>query len=171
MGNERSDSVWSRWAAGSEKFDYFIVGISSALAAYLGQHYLPAKVGLNPATLELAAILSLSGSVVVGLKRIEQQLEVLRLNHLALYHGEAAGALTEVAGQAELAVNTRTGELLDPASAGYTAGLHKEASGTARKAVADATKTADSAYHWRNRLLYLGFALFLASRLWRAYTA
>lgn len=56
----------------SQRFDYFILAICVALVAYAGKTLQPEEFGLNPYTLEVAALILLVASVIVGFKRIEQ---------------------------------------------------------------------------------------------------
>ena len=59
----------------SEKFDYFITGLTGALCAYISQTFIPQKLSCSPQTIELISLLILVGSVVCGFKRIETNLQ------------------------------------------------------------------------------------------------
>lgn len=68
---ERSLDVFNRMKESQMKFDYFIVGLSSALFAYLGEKFSPQPISLSSNTIELAALICLAVSVMAGLKRVE----------------------------------------------------------------------------------------------------
>ncbi len=42
--DERSIEVYGHYREAEQKLDYFVCGISGALFAYLGQHYIPHKL-------------------------------------------------------------------------------------------------------------------------------
>lgn len=68
---ERSLDVYNRMKESQVKFDYFMIGLSSALFAYLGEKFSPQPLSFSSNTIELAALICLAVSVVAGLRRIE----------------------------------------------------------------------------------------------------
>lgn len=94
MTTSRSDRVHDYWRQSSEKFDYFVTGITGALCAYISQTFNAEKISFSPNTLELLALLTLIASVFAGFKRIECVVETHKHNHGSLYLSELIGALT-----------------------------------------------------------------------------
>lgn len=93
MATDRSDRLHADWRTSTEKFDYFILGVVCAICAFIAQGYKPAKLGINPATLELVALLIFVLAVVTGFRRIEQTLLVTALNQRQLRAFEARGGM------------------------------------------------------------------------------
>ena len=170
MSTERSDSAWRAWKESSEKFDYFMAGLCSALTAYLGQGFKAVALGANPGTVELAAIVALCASVVAAFKRIEWTVTLFGAMQARVYHEEARGNLASAAqGAAQLLINQATGQLMTPAEALLTAEFHGTRATAVGKKLDEYAAKAEAAYQWRNRLLYLGFGLLVAARVWAAY--
>jgi hypothetical protein len=72
MAVERSDKAYEYWRDASLRFEYFVTGGTDALAAYVGQTSKLDKSRFNSESFELLALLLLIGSVITGLKRIEE---------------------------------------------------------------------------------------------------
>lgn len=66
------------------KLDYFILGATLAICGYLAQtnHY--GRIGLNEETLLLGSLLIFAGSAIMGFKRIESGIAIVRQNAYAL---------------------------------------------------------------------------------------
>jgi hypothetical protein len=71
-GDKSSAVAREAYREASQRFEYFILGVSVALVAYGGKTLETEKLGINPYTLEVAALLLFTASVVVGFKRIEK---------------------------------------------------------------------------------------------------
>jgi len=72
----------------ASKLDYFILGVTLAICAYLAQTNPYARLGVNTETFLLGALLVFASSVVCGFKRIEATIKALRMNAFALDHRE-----------------------------------------------------------------------------------
>lgn len=68
----------------ASKLDYFILGVTLAICAYLAQTNPYAKIGVNEATLLLCSLFVFAASAVCGFKRIESTIATLRMNATAL---------------------------------------------------------------------------------------
>lgn len=169
MTHERSDEAWHGWKESSEKFDYFMAGLCSALTAYVGQGFAPTRLGINATTLDVIALCFLCGSVVAAFKRIEMHVTALLANHRRLYHHESTGNLTAASQLTGPLLNKATGEFLSPSDALRRAEKHKTAAENVESKENSYAKKAAAAYRWRNRLLYTGFTLLVMARIWKAY--
>ena len=85
MSTARSDGVYEKWRESTEKFDYFILGVLGALCAYISQTYKAERLGLNPGTLDLLALLVLVLAAVFGFRRIEAVNQGSLINHRILH--------------------------------------------------------------------------------------
>jgi hypothetical protein len=168
MPTDRSDAAYEYWRESSEKFDYFVTGLTGALAAYIGQTLLPVRLGINPQTLELISLGCLVASVLFGFIRIEKNVTILRVQSQRLYAEEARGSLTEAA-QNGPALNAATGEIVSTAELRRRA---TERSATIELAESTLTKLSESSarfYSLRDSLLFVGFLLLVIAKILPAY--
>ena len=112
MTIERSDKLYESWRQATEKFDYFMLGLTGAICAYIAQKYVPSKLGLNPGTLELGALLLLVFAAVSGFIRIEKTMALTHLNHQWLRAKEEKGSL--IASGPGPVMNEATGDVFSP---------------------------------------------------------
>lgn len=68
----------------ASKLDYFILGVTLAICAYLAQTNPYAQLGMNKETLLLGSLAIFAASAVCGFKRLEGVVRVLKANTLAL---------------------------------------------------------------------------------------
>lgn len=169
MTTDRSDKLHFEWRASTEKFDYFILGLISALCAFVAQGYKPTKLAVNPASLELVALLILVLGAVAGFRRIEQTLLVTSINQQILRANEGRGAMVKVAQSGSTALNESTGQIFNPVQAIYRAQALTETIDSTQPFLEKAKLAALRAYRLRNALTLVGFLSILAARVWSAY--
>ncbi len=169
MAVDRSDKVYEYWRDAFLRFDYFVTGGTAALAAYVGQGLKPNRLGLNAGSLELLALLILVGSIAVGLKRIEEGVELFKKMHQRVYHEESRGALVSAALEGGISVNKSTGDTLKPPEALYLADLHKQRGEELEGELSDIANASLRYYKLRNRLLLFGFLFLIVARILPAY--
>lgn len=68
----------------ASKLDYFILGVTLAICAYLAQTNPYAQLGANKETFLLGSLLVFAASAICGFKRIESSIAALRMNAAAL---------------------------------------------------------------------------------------
>jgi hypothetical protein len=94
MAGDNRSLIESGYYQGLQRFEYFIVGASLALCAYVGNTLHPEKLAfLSAYTMEVVSLALLILSAGVGLKRIESLLQISRLNGLLLDAIEKRGAV------------------------------------------------------------------------------
>lgn len=169
MATDRSDKLHADWRASTEKFDYFMLGALGALCAFIGQGYKPSKLGLNPTSMELIALLALVSAVIFGFWRIEQCLLITSLNHKELYANETRGGMAAKMNDGLLVINEATGETFDKVQAAKRVAELTEIIHRTRQALEAAISEALKHYRWRNGLALTGFSLFILARIWSAY--
>jgi hypothetical protein len=116
----RSLIAHKNWQESSDKFDYFICGVSGSLFAYIAQTYTPQRFETLP--IEPLALLFLALSFYTGAVRIETANTMKLLNHEMLDASEKAGEMTKA--------------LAEPS----TSGLHYNAEGGEIRTRADIEK-------------------------------
>ncbi|HEV7893349.1 MAG TPA: hypothetical protein VGP08_22220 [Pyrinomonadaceae bacterium] len=168
MATDRSDKVYDYWREASEKFDYFITGVTGALTAYIGQNIQPHKIGLHPESIGVLALIMLITSMIAGFKRIETNVSIFRIMQRRLYSEEARGSLLS-ASQGKPLINEATGQVLSPSQVLAQAQHHELQAETARSNLDALTAKSGRYYKWRNWLLILGFVLLIVARIAPAY--
>jgi len=68
----------------TSKLDYFILGATLAICAYLAQTNPYAQLGMNEETFLLGSLLTFATSAACGYKRLEFTNQIMRMNILAL---------------------------------------------------------------------------------------
>lgn len=169
MGQQRSDVAHEGWRTSAEKFDYFITGITGALAAFIGQNLQPERLGLNSATIELAALGLLIAAVVCGMRRIETHITLLRLQSRRLYELERSGAAVDAALKGGVFVNRETGDVLSAEQLRRISMMGKDEALRLDAPLAELMERSLALYRWRNRTLLLGFATLVFARIMPAY--
>lgn len=74
---ERATTVYNE---ARQKLDYFILGVTLAICAYLAQTNPYAQIGINKETFLLGSLLVFAASAVCGFKRIENTLNIMGHN-------------------------------------------------------------------------------------------
>jgi len=68
----------------ASKLDYFILGATLAICAYLAQTNPYAELGMNEESFLLGSLLVFASSAICGFKRIEATIAMMRMNATAL---------------------------------------------------------------------------------------
>lgn len=169
MGDTRSESTHRRYVEASQKFDYFITGITGALCAYIAQNWkVPQKiVPLGPDVLQVVALLILFAAAIAGFKRLEWTVTMLGLNGQWLRVLETRGAMLKGVSESEgrMIFNAESGEILSPSDAMQEHTNLGVIAPRIQNQLEQARAKMGRWYKWRNRLLFCGFAVLVLSRL------
>ena len=169
MATERSDKLHADLRASTEKFDYFVLGALGALCAFIGQGYRPSKIGVNPSSLELVALIFLIFAVVSGFRRIEKTLLVTALNQRELHANEARGGIVSKMQSGQSFINHATGEIFDIETAHAKVSNYTQIINATRPQLEFAKNDAYLHYRIRNIAALAGFCILLSARIWTAY--
>jgi len=151
---KRSLLAYEHYRESEQRFEYFILGLSVALVAYVAQSAKPERLGLSPYTLTLLSVLLIVASIIFGFTRIALMILAKRLNHDILHLGEKRGQLVPARGTSVL--NRDSGEQLTPKQ------IEQELN---EMVVARMRRY----YPWRNWLLLAGFLGLLLAKVLGAY--
>lgn len=168
MSTARSDSLYGKWRESTEKFDYFVLGVLGALCAYISQTYKAERIGINPGTLELLALIVLVLGAVLGFRRIEAINQVTLINHKILHSYERRGVLVSVI-QKGAATNMQTGETYTPEYAKREIKKLNQLLMQLNSQIEPVKNRAQQNYKWRNALILIGFLMLLAAKVFSAY--
>lgn len=165
---DRSIKAYEMYRRASEKFDYFVATAGGALCAYMAQGLRIGPLGVNPATLELAALMLVLGSVISGVRRIELTVDAASGNHLSLHYMELGRNLAHGAKQWSSLMG-EDGEVIDQQTATVRAKQHFERATAIDAKLDEVRNAAGRWYKARNWLLLGGFVALVGSRIWSAY--
>jgi hypothetical protein len=169
MSDNSVKSAWEVYREASQRFEYFILGVSVALVAYAGKTLEPEKLGLTPYTLEVAAVFLLIASVVLGFKRVEQIIHVHSANVRLISFQERRGSMAKAFFEGRDQIIPHTGELWKPAD------MKKEIEELDRvipildQQINETNSKLSTLYGWRNWLLVCGFLFFFFAKVLTPY--
>lgn len=171
MSEKRSDLVWEQWLQGSQKFDYFVAGLSSALTAFVAQSLERAKLGLNATGLEAVSAILFCGAVAAALDRLRFHVAGISANHKELYHREGRGNLVSAlaAGKQGMLFNSETGDVFPVADVHKKIAAHERALAQIEQQGEKFRLRAERSYKVRDWLLIGGLVVYVASRIWKAF--
>lgn len=84
MSDSKTMEVFKGVRDAQQKLDYFLLGLSTALFAYIGGEYEPQAISLSENSFELAAIVLIFVSIISGFIRINNHITIMKLNHQTL---------------------------------------------------------------------------------------
>jgi len=170
-GDNRSLIEFGYYREGLQRFEYFIVGFSLALCAYVGQTLHPEKLTFVSAyTIEVVSLALVILSAGVGLKRIESLGQLSRLNGQLLDAIEKRGAVMVAKPDWEgLIVVKYPGRLLTIEEAANWVRVLNDKIKVLHHMVENETTRAERIYKWRNRLLLIGFCGLVLSKVLTPY--
>jgi hypothetical protein len=165
MTIERSDHLYDQWLEGSQKFDYFVAGVTLALIGYLSSaSSATITLGWNVGTLHLVSLAVLLLAAVCSVKHLEAVVTTLGAMHYRVHLEESFRQLTEAAVAGGPHVNVSTGDVLTgPDLSKRTEELSQRAAATTEhqdKWIARTTLW----YRCRNWLLIAGLSLLVLGR-------
>jgi hypothetical protein len=170
-GNNRSVNEFGYYREGLQRFEFFLVGVSLALSAYIGLTLHPEKLRfLSPYTIELISLALFIVSAGMGLKRIESLVKVSRLNGELLDSIEKRGAVMVSKPNFEgLIVIENPGRLLTMEAAADWVTVLNEKIPVVHHMIEKETTRAEGLYKLRNRLLLIGFCGLVLSKILTPY--
>ena len=171
MAGDNRSLIESGYYQELQRFEYFIVGVSLALSAYVGLTLHPEKLTfLSAYTIKVVSLALLILSAGVGLKRIKSLVQTSGLNGQLLDAIEKRGAIMASKPDAEgLIVVKYPGRLLtSEAAANWVRELNDKIRVLHHMIEAETT-SAEKLYKWRNRLLLIGFCGLVLSKVLTPY--
>ena len=171
MAGDNRSLIESGYYQGLQRFEYFIVGVSLVLSAYVGYTLHPEKLTfLSAYTIEVVSLALLILSAGVGLKRIESLVQISRLDGQLLDAIEKRGAVMTAKPFAEgLIIVKYPGRLLtSEAAANWVRELNDKIQ-VLHHLIEKKTTRAGSLYKWRNRVLLFGFCGLVLSKVLTPY--
>ena len=169
--HDRSLTEFAYYRAGVQRFEFFLVGVSLALSAYVGLTLHPEKLTfLSAYTIELVSLALLIISAGVGFTRIESLVHISRLNGELFDSIEKRGAVMVTKPDSEgLIVIENPGRLLTMEEAANWVTVLNEKIPVLHHMIEKETTRAERLYKLRNRLLFIGFCGLILSKVLTPY--
>ena len=167
--SSKSEQVFHNLKKSEQKFEYFMLGITVALFAYIGEKYKPEPISISQNTFELLALIFLVISIYAGFKRIEKNITSQTLNFNKLHAGEKLNSLKKamLVDQPQIGEN---GEIFNPQKAiAQIQHIEKVAMPKYTSLTNDISKKGIWFYKIRNWGLILSFILLIISKIVGAY--
>ncbi len=94
--SDKTLEAWKNIKQTQQKYDYFIVGLSSALFAYLGTRFTPDPHLLSQNSFELAALTCFAVSVLFGIFRLESEISIQSTDYWKVQAQERLDAVNKI---------------------------------------------------------------------------
>ena len=170
---DRSFEAWKSWKQAQQKFDYYIVALSSAFFAYLGASF-KVEHSLNWAyCLELLSLASIMVSIFFGILRIQSDLSIQSIDYRKAYANEHLDLTNKVVMSNGRAIDGATGNFIPVEDAKKRQIDLAKFIESADKYLKNLGNSSERFFNIRNITLLLGFLLLLASKateLWNYQT-
>ena len=165
---QRTPAAYEEYRQAAQRFEYFILGISVALIAFVGKTLEPQKLGFSAYTLEVVAVAILVASTIIGFIKVRQMVFLSQCNQEKLHLEERSGILLST---------IQSGPFLNALSGEYwtEADVKKEVTNISKvlphriqqlEQISSRIGTLD---RWRNALLLCGFVCLLAAKILQPY--
>ncbi len=167
----RSIEVFGISQEAQGKLDYFLCGVTGALFAYLGEHYIPRRLEPDATCLEPLALLFLMCAFFAGIKRLEHSGLAKQFNYEMLDAAEKAGKYTKALSEGPVGVvyNEEGGQITNQSAIAVKRQEYMDNQAIGESLMRKAGEKSGFYYRVRNRLLYLGFLTVLAAKLLTPY--
>ena len=163
------DNAYSNYLEASQRFDYFVAGISIAIVGYLGSRFTATPIGWNASTVELASLISLLASAFSGLKRVQTIVYLLKSTQQHIREVDSAAAFTEAATAGQTAIDYAAGQALSARDLAVRGETHRGNAESYKKLQQDLGVLTSRWSLFRDRLLIFGLSLLILARLVAAY--
>jgi len=151
------------------KLDYFLLGLASALFAYIGGQYKPMPISFSQNTVELFALGLFFISILSGFMRLDFNISVMKLNFQKLDMGERKGTIHKALSIPGPVLNIDTGESLNKTEAAYIVQLINENTPKVVANIDKYTRYSSLSFTVRNWALMIGFIALAFSKVMGVY--
>ena len=167
----RSIEVFKSVTESQQKFDYFLLGLTTALFAYVGEKFSPQAFSFSPNTCELLALMFFLISIFASIKRLTLDIEIKINNFTQLHLSEKRGAIKEALATPGPKINVESGDMLDPEMAALEVEFIEEHIPKVEKQMQKGQDWSGTASLIRNWSLSIGLILLGFSKLLGVFSA
>lgn len=163
--DSKYDILYENWLSASDKFDYFVLGLTGAVCAYIAKGFVPQKMSFTPNTVELIALTLLLVSLVFGFRRLEKSIIVHSVTFQLHSREELLQKLKDNPHDTVTDPDSGKSRSKDDEIKLLSDRISEAKSGRDKAVIA-----AERLYKWRNLFLFGGVFALLISKIWSAYT-
>ncbi|MBN46755.1 MULTISPECIES: hypothetical protein [unclassified Methylophaga] len=156
--------AWKIWKQAQQKYDYFIVGLTTALLAYLGGSFSPEPFAFSQNTFELISLTFLLASVVTGILKLESDLSVQSTNLRKVEAQEQLDVVNKILNFPSRSIDLDTGMEISLTEAKERQNILQEFISKAGKGLNKVGKKSERLFITRNIFLLLGLLCLIISK-------
>ncbi len=161
--------AWKSVKQTQQKYDYFIVGLSSTLFAYLGSNFTPGALSLSQNSFELAALTCLLVSILFGILRLESEIAIQSTDYRKTQAQERLDVVNKIINMPYRDIDLNSGSEITQSEAKEHQEILKEFVTKSTQGLGKLGGRYQFYFLVRNVSLFLGFALLVASKFISLY--
>ncbi len=163
MSNQ-SLEAWKNVKQAQQKYDYFIVGLSTTLFAYLGSKFTPEPIALSKNLFELVALICILISIIYGVLRLEKDIAIQSTDYRKLQAQERLDAVNKIINLPYKNISVDSGKEILKSDAIEKQEILKEFVNKSLKGLEMLGERYEFYFKIRNGSLLLGFIFLISSK-------
>ena len=163
--------AWKNVKQTQQKYDYFILGLSSALFAYLGAKFEPEAFSFSQNSFEIFALVFLANSILFGILRLESDIAMQSNDLRKVEAQEKLDVVNKILAYPYKNINLDTGNETSKAEALDSKQILSEFISSMNEHGKELGTNYTFKFKVRNYSLYLGFILLILSKFVGIYQA
>lgn len=156
--------AWKSWKEAQQKYDYFVVGLTTTLFAFLGSKYQPEPIGFSQNTFELASLFFLCISILVGVFKLESDISLLSTNLRKIEAREHLDVINKIINAPGPVIDGDTRKEISKTDALGKQEMLAEYISKSGKGLTIIGKRSELMFRARNVSLIIGFVLLITSK-------
>lgn len=156
--------AWKSWKQAQQKYDYFMVGLSTALFAYIGAKFAPEPLSFLQNTFEMLSLTFLLISIITGILRLESDLSIQSINLKKIEAQEKLDAVNKILNIPGRSMNSDTGNEITSFEALKRQSELKEFVSRAGKGLDKIGRKSEKLFSVRNLTLFFALLLLIVSK-------
>ena len=163
--------AWKNVKQTQQKYDYFILSLSSALFAYLGSKFEPEKLSFSQNSIELLALASFAVSILFGILRLESEISVQSNDYRKAQAQERLDVVNKIINLPYRNIDLDTGSQISISEAQEKKQILQKFIAQSSDYAKELGDSYDLKFKVRNYSLLIGFALLVISKFVALYLA
>lgn len=161
--------AWKNFKQTQQKYDYFILSLSSALFAYLGSKFEPEKLSFSQNSIELLALTSFSVSILFGVLRLESEISVQANDYKKSQDKEKLDVINKIINLPPINIKLDTGSQVSMAEAREKQQILQRFIDQSTEHAKELGGSYELKFKIRNYSLFIGFLLLVISKFFALY--
>ena len=157
--------AWKSWKQAQQKYDYFVVGLSSALFAYLTSKITVTSLSTSQDIFNLSSLFFIFVSLAYGILKIEWDISRQSTDYRKAYANDHLNVANEVLNTTDAVINKKTGKPITKDEAHEIKKIMEVYLSKAEDGLTLINKDCKRFYIIRNACLFIGFILIYISKI------